>query len=418
MSAPQIPDLNTLRRGGPGAAARMRGRGRGVSSEVDSHRTDSASFTQNVQTQADKDAIVQRTDLDAASSRLSCVEAGYLDDPFATLMTPPGTEEAPRRLPLMNRGTYARTSAIDRLVEDFLDTAHTPQLSCGRRRQVVSLGAGSDTRFFRLRARYPNIKLIYHEIDFEENTKVKIQQIRSPAFVKTAKELCRTDLVSEEVYQVPERPKTEDYDSAYFLHAYDLRRLAGVELRVDGVYFNLPNVQPDIPTLLISECCLIYLAPEDADRVLQAIADMIRYPASLGIVIYEPIRPYDAFGKTMVANLTARGIHLQTLRKYDSLEKQSTRMEGFAAGYGHRARTMATAKGVGVMDLDFMWNSWLDKKEKDRVLGLEFMDEVEEFVLLMQHYCIAWAWREGAGEAGMPVAFARWKELPSQLGNG
>jgi hypothetical protein len=89
MSAPQIPKLNTLRRGAG------RGRGRGRSSPAD------AVAGQNVP-HIDKDKIIQRTDFDAATSRLSAVECGYLDDPFAKLILPGGYAE--RRLPLMNRG--------------------------------------------------------------------------------------------------------------------------------------------------------------------------------------------------------------------------------------------------------------------------------------------------------------------------
>lgn len=89
MSAAQIPNLNTLRRGGG------RGRGRGGS--------DAGEATANHElSQADKDKIIQSTDLDAATARLSAVECGYLDDPFAKHVLPGGHTE--RRLPLMNRG--------------------------------------------------------------------------------------------------------------------------------------------------------------------------------------------------------------------------------------------------------------------------------------------------------------------------
>jgi [phosphatase 2A protein]-leucine-carboxy methyltransferase len=95
MSAPQIPDLNTLRRG----AGRGRGRGRGSPAD--------AAAGQNVP-HIDKDKIIQRTDFDAATSRLSAVECGYLDDPFARLILPGGHAE--RRLPLMNRGALTAFS--------------------------------------------------------------------------------------------------------------------------------------------------------------------------------------------------------------------------------------------------------------------------------------------------------------------
>jgi len=91
MSAPQIPNLNTLRRGGP----RLRARGRG-----DLQSADGAS-----RPNVNKDEIIQKTDFDAATSRTSAVGTGYLDDLFASGLT--AGEPVVRRLPLMNRGRYS-----------------------------------------------------------------------------------------------------------------------------------------------------------------------------------------------------------------------------------------------------------------------------------------------------------------------
>lgn len=82
MAASSIPNLNSLRRGG-------RGHARGGLSGRTTH--------------VDKEAVIRSTDNDAATSRMSAVEAGYLDDPFAVYLT---DENWQRRLPLMNRGSY------------------------------------------------------------------------------------------------------------------------------------------------------------------------------------------------------------------------------------------------------------------------------------------------------------------------
>lgn len=50
---------------------------------------------------------MQGTDNDANVSRLSAVELGYLDDPYAAALTHPGT--VTRRLPIINRGKAAFT---------------------------------------------------------------------------------------------------------------------------------------------------------------------------------------------------------------------------------------------------------------------------------------------------------------------
>ena len=75
-----------------------------------------------------------------------------------------------RRYPIINRGTYLRTTAIDILISRFLATYPTGL------RQIISLGAGSDTRFFRFAS---TANLLYHELDFAANTRPKIAKILS-----------------------------------------------------------------------------------------------------------------------------------------------------------------------------------------------------------------------------------------------
>lgn len=50
------------------------------------------------------DKVVQRTDEDASVSRLSAVEVGYLEDPFAKLFV--DSRSRGRRFPIINRGIY------------------------------------------------------------------------------------------------------------------------------------------------------------------------------------------------------------------------------------------------------------------------------------------------------------------------
>ncbi|KAL8659756.1 MAG: hypothetical protein Q9226_000252, partial [Calogaya cf. arnoldii] len=86
MAAPQIPNLNTLRRG----QGRSIGRGRGAPSSSPNEEEERAA----------KDQIVQQTDQDASVSRLSAVEIGYLDDPFADRFV---SGPSQRRFPIINR---------------------------------------------------------------------------------------------------------------------------------------------------------------------------------------------------------------------------------------------------------------------------------------------------------------------------
>lgn len=107
----------------------------------------------------------------------------------------------------------------------------------------------------------------------------------------------------------------------------------------------------------------------------------------------------------MVANLAARGIVLQTLRRYDSLAAQRERMVkyGFRSSSGVEARDqkgpVGADGGIGVADVNLLWEKGVPAEEKARVAGLEMVDELEEWELLAAHYCVVWAWRDGNKEA-------------------
>lgn len=303
-------------------------------------------------------------------------------------------------------GTYVRTTAIDELVNRFLDDGEH-----ATKKQIISLGAGSDTRAFRIFSKKPSIRLVYHELDFSVNTSAKIKAIRASPVLQRA--------IQVDTQALPTVGNEESIagDSLhlpnYHIHPIDLRTLAANSTSTTGSAIdedhsisdtidnkiNLPGIDPTLPTLLISECCLIYLSPTDADAVIDYFTRLLFPPSTpLGLIIYEPIRPNDAFGKTMVSNLAARGIQLQTLHKYSSLPAQRQRF----ADHGLDA-------GQGAVDIDFIWSHWISEAEKERVAALEMLDEIEEWRLLAQHYCVAWGWRDGDSKT-----FGLWRGLRSE----
>lgn len=95
------------------------------------------------------DAAIRQTDSDAALARHSAVQKGYFTDPFIRNLLPRGSQYQPPRPPLINVGTYVRSEGIDALVDQWFDLASAE----GKRCQIVSLGAGSDTRFWRISVR-------------------------------------------------------------------------------------------------------------------------------------------------------------------------------------------------------------------------------------------------------------------------
>lgn len=96
-------------------------------------------------------SIIQQTDVDAKIAKRSAAAVGYLNDPFIADFVP----TFDRKAPIINRGkflgpldshpgTYVRTRSIDKLIEAVLHAnSHTAT-------QIISLGAGTDSRFFNL----------------------------------------------------------------------------------------------------------------------------------------------------------------------------------------------------------------------------------------------------------------------------
>lgn len=95
--------------------------------------------------QQDTDASIRATDTDASLARLSAAQRGYLVDPYAKYFVPRAHLQPPRD-PLINIGTYVRSESIDQLVESWLSVCKSQSKTC----QIISLGAGSDSRFWRL----------------------------------------------------------------------------------------------------------------------------------------------------------------------------------------------------------------------------------------------------------------------------
>ncbi|KAL2889671.1 Leucine carboxyl methyltransferase 1 [Ceratocystis lukuohia] len=344
MSAPSIPNLLSLRGRGTGASRRGRPGGSNIGGSQSARGS--------------RDAVVQGTDTDAAVSRLSAVEVGYLADPFAQYFVGTVGAGAPtRRLPIINR---------DRLVKGFL------QSNSSSEKQIISLGAGTDTRSLRLFSQpSTSTGLVYHEIDFSIATAQKLVTVQShPALQRVFQSTAEISHETTEDQPVA----VKSWSSAPALGTAGRRAM------------DLTGLRTDIPTLLLSECCLCYLETHEAQAVIAYFTSRIN---DVGIALYEPIRPDDAFGRMMVWNLAARQISMPTLYEFKTPRDQELRLS--QAGFNT----------VHAETIERLWGRWVTEEEKTRVDSLEGLDEVEEWNLLADHYVIAWGWK-GAG-------FSQWE---------
>lgn len=288
-----------------------------------------------------------------------------------------------------SKGTYTRTMALNRIIDSFLDGEHG-QDGTKNERQIISLGAGTDTRCFRLFSQQNRQRpLIYHEVDFPSISSRKRMIVQAtPALAKILPKPVPSGDGSD---MSSWRSDPGGKGNEYWCHGLDLRDIAR-NVKSEGgqveLMKRLAGLRTDIPTLLVSECCLCYLETADAEDVVRYFVDRI---PDLGIVLYEPTKPDDAFGKQMVSNLAARRIKMPALDVYKEPKDQEQRLR------------QAGLTSVAQQTVDKIWERWVSSDEKERLDGLEGLDEVEEWQLLAAHYIVAWGSR-GHG-------FGAWRNL-------
>lgn len=64
------------------------------------------------------------------------------------------------------------------------------------------------------------------------------------------------------------------------------------------------GLQAELPTLVLAECVLVYMEPQHSAELLRSLGRLLPTAAC---VVYEQIRPHDAFGQQMLRNLQVSG---------------------------------------------------------------------------------------------------------------
>jgi [phosphatase 2A protein]-leucine-carboxy methyltransferase len=166
---PRLPSLAKGREGGLSLGAPRRA-GPLRDATLGNGSTQSTSGPSSLSSQK-ADAAVRMTDNDAAGSRLAAINSKYLaSDPYSHLLGP--VDSPIPRPPIINIGTYLRCTAIDTLVANFLNQGTG-------KKQIISLGAGSDARYWKLCSSKDTREKLHHyvELDFVELTTSKLEKI-------------------------------------------------------------------------------------------------------------------------------------------------------------------------------------------------------------------------------------------------
>ncbi|KAI0819543.1 leucine carboxyl methyltransferase [Trametes gibbosa] len=334
------------------------------------------------------DAAIRATDNDAALARLSAVQKGYLTDPFITPLVPRAHFQ-PSRPPLINIGTYVRSEGLDELVNGWLVLSAEEGKQC----QIVSMGAGSDTRFWRITGPKKDVLARYVEIDFPEVTTRKAMAIRK------SKELSTHLGKPEEVSLA--NGGTTLHSPIYNLLASDLRKPPAESLAPLLTTGNAPMLSPSLPTLLIFECVLAYMSPAASNAILKWYTES--FSAPLGCVVYEMFALNDPFGRVMVNNLKARNVTLPGAEPYTTFELLPTRF--LQHGWDL----------AGALTLKDIRRDYVTPAEHERISELEMLDEIEELELVLAHYAISWGLRLPSNASELTARWRVW-EIKRKVG--
>jgi len=324
------------------------------------------------------DHAVMLTNDEASTSKLACVERGYLRDDFVHRFARRGRKYSP----LINRGYYARVLAMRRVLDAFLavSLANDPADASKRaRRQIVSLGAGFDTTWFRLRAegREP---ARYIEVDHAPVVAKKVAIVNEAddmrALCVGGAGLAPLERPAESESTARDEPPSAFGDAGgYRVVAADLRDVPSLDAAVRAAGFD-----PTLPTLVFSECCLAYLPDDAAAAVIRWAAEACSSSPASAYALYDPMRPDDAFGRQMLLNLEARGCPLLGIRGGADPETHSARFR--ASGW--------TRAGCVDMNDAHAAAAREDPEGTRRAERAEMLDELEELRLMQAHYCVAW----------------------------
>lgn len=237
--------------------------------------------------------------------------------------------------------------------------------SRGELRQIISLGAGFDSTFFRLKSLGLIENCIFYEVDFPKVVKRKADIIEQIPELKSliGNNTCLIQIDCAELFR-------DDY------------RLLGVDMtqvKVLDDAFRQSGTNVSCPTLILSECVLTYLTPQHSDAVIQWAAETFTNSV---FVDYEQTNPDTAFGSVMTRHFESNGSQLKCINTYCNIQSHKERFLKLGWSF------------CECSDMNAAYDNLISEEEKEKLEQLELFDEFEEFHLTCCHYMILCAHKQ------------------------
>jgi len=285
-------------------------------------------------------------------------------------------KKAIKRPPLINRGFFTRIQCIQDLIIQFLNTYGGSQQQ-SQKKQIISLGCGFDTYYFREHCNLLANNITYIEVDYDQviRNKIKIIQQHSELQQPALGDVDFNDVVLKQHQLDQLCIKSNNY------------RLGSIDL-TDTKTFNIfdadhLDIDFNVPTLFLSECVLVYIPTECGNNVIQWASNNFKESC---FITYEQIKPYDEFGSMMIKNIEMKGCPLLSIQSFPEIKDQKKRY--LDLGW----------KRVEALDLKQIHSYFINRDRVREIEKLEIFDEFEEWDLIQSHYCFVLAIKSESNE--------------------
>jgi O-methyltransferase involved in polyketide biosynthesis len=383
---------------------------------------------------------LEETAVDACSRKRHAVSRGYFADPYLKYFTRDSTYI---NSPLMNRGYWLRVRAVESAINRFVAL-----LPGDAKFQVVSLGAGFDSLFFRwaglATAADPEAAAVpptstdtqattheavefalsdhstagaalrsgrlhrFVEVDQVEVMVGKARVVRQHQDLSALATMHTGRAYTTPLVDVTE-PSTADVlryvggnlvdaqalSAGLFAHEPPHMGPGPHEITILDKGAKGPLLDASLPTIIIAECVLVYMDAKDSYNLLESITNMLSGPVA--VLSYDAIQPTTPFGKQMVDSLAERGLQLRGINDLPTTNAHQQRYEqlGYQSVKSWSMKTLWTHVPVGV---------------QKRINHIEMQDDYDEWCLVQEHYSMTWALRrpinehrEGADAIAIPA---------------